>query len=182
MTDGFDFLSPGAQIPLSGVDGQTGATQALASAAYRDSALEALSAADEGMSSVKEPKVKLLRANLGEAFARAVQNRMLGAGRNELVQSFGAEPQTVVEHCLAANRIRQERDNKLTAVMAVFGLLFLPGMLIWLGAFQLRAVVRKSRDPGRDCSARWCWSWSASSPSCSFSTRRSPASGRSICG
>ncbi|MFE0628104.1 hypothetical protein ACFW3D_14185 [Streptomyces sp. NPDC058864] len=144
MTDGFDFLSPGAQIPLSGVDGQTGATQALASAAYRDSPLQTLSAADEGMSSVKEAKVKLLRANLGEAFARAVQNRMLGAGRNELVQSFGAEPQTVVEHCLAANRIRQERDNRLTAVMAVFGLLFLPGVLVWLGAFQLRAVVRKS--------------------------------------
>lgn len=144
VTDGFDFLSPGAQIPLSGVAGQTGATQALASAAYRDTALATLSGADDGMSSVKEAKVKLLRANLGEAFARAVQDRMLGAGRKELVQSFGAEPQTVVEHCLAANRIRQERDTKLTAVMAVFGLLFLPGMLVWLGAFQLRAVVRKS--------------------------------------
>ncbi|MGW3241136.1 hypothetical protein [Streptomyces sp. NPDC001070] len=144
MTDGFDFLSPGAQIPLSGVDGQTAATQALASAAYRDSPLEALSEADEGKSSVKEPKVSLLRANLGEAFARAVQNRMLGAARNELVQSFGAEPQTVVEHCLAANRIRQERDGRLTAVMVVFGLLFLPGVLVWLGAFQLRSTVRKA--------------------------------------
>lgn len=144
MTDGFDFLSPGAQIPLSGSDGQTGATQALASAAYRDTPLKALSDADSGVSSTTAPKIQLLRANLGEAFARAVQNRMLGAGRNELVQSFGAEPQTVVEHCLAANRIRQERDTKLTAVMAAFGLLFLPGTLIWLGAFQLRAAVRKS--------------------------------------
>ena len=52
---------------------------------------------------------------------------MLGAARKELVQSFGVEPQTVVEHCLAANRIRQERDTRLTVVMGVFGLLFLPG-------------------------------------------------------
>lgn len=85
----------------------------------------------------------LLEPRLGEAFARAVQVRMLGGGRNELIQSFGAEPQTVVEHCLAANRIRQERDKKLTVVMAVCGLLFLPGVLVWLGAFQLRRTIAK---------------------------------------
>jgi hypothetical protein len=73
---------------------------------------------------------------------------MLGGGRNEIIQSFGVEPQTVVEHCLAANRIRQERDARLTGVAAVFGLLFLPGVLIWLGAFQLRALIAKQESKG----------------------------------
>ncbi|WP_073499842.1 hypothetical protein [Actinacidiphila paucisporea] len=136
MTDGFDF-SPGAQIPLTGTDGETGATQALASAAYRDTPVKALLAINDA-ASVKPPRLSLFEPNLGEAFARAVQVRMLGGGRKELVQSFGVEPQTVVEHCLAANRIRQERDSRLTLVMGVFGVLFLPGLLIWLGAFQLR--------------------------------------------
>ena len=72
-------------------------------------------------------KVSLFEPNLGEAFSRAVQVRMLGGGRKPLIQSFGTEPQTVVEHCLAATRIRKERDTRLTVVMAVFGLLFLPG-------------------------------------------------------
>ncbi|MDX3077236.1 hypothetical protein ACIP98_31215 [Streptomyces sp. NPDC088354] len=144
VSNSYDFLSPGAQIPLSGADGQTAATQALASAAYRDGKLDALSEADAGMTVVTPPKLSLLQANLGEAFARAVQNRMLGAARNELVQSFGAEPQTVVEHCLAANRIRQERDNRLTGIMVVFGLVFLPGVLLWLGAFQLRSTIKKA--------------------------------------
>lgn len=147
MTDGFDF-SPGAQVPLTGIDGETGATQALASAAYRDSDVTALIGISEG-ASVKPPRLSLFQPNLGEAWSRAVQVRMLGAARNELVQSFGAEPQTVVEHCLAANRIRQERDARLTVVMGVFGLLFLPGLLIWLGAFQLRRSLAGGRLGGR---------------------------------
>ena len=149
----FDFLTPGAQVPLTGTDGQTAATQALASAAYRDQEMTALSAIDDGRpdadrptatkTAVKDPKISLFRANLGEAWGRAVQVRMLGGGRKQVVQSFGSEPQTVVEHCLAANRIRQERDARLTAVTAGFGLLFLPGLLVWLGAFQLRDSLAK---------------------------------------
>jgi hypothetical protein len=145
----FDFLSPGAQVPLSGSDGQTATTQALSSAAYRDSSLNALSKADEAKSSVQAARIKLLEPNLGEAFARAVEVRMVSAGRNEVVQSFGVEPQPVVEHCLAANRIRRERDARLTALMAVFGLLFLPGTLAWLAAFQLRRVVARTSKGGR---------------------------------
>ena len=68
---------------------------------------------------------------------------MLGAGRKPLIQSFGTEPQVVVEHCLAANRIRRERDNWLSAVMVLCGLLFLPGLLLWLLVFQLRTTVAK---------------------------------------
>ncbi|MDF9812139.1 hypothetical protein [Streptomyces sp. SPB162] len=138
---GFDF-SPGAQVPLIGTEGGTAATQALSSAAYRDSPVEDLRKANED-AVFTPPRLSLFEPNLGEAFARSVQVRMLGAARGELVQSFGAEPQSVVEHCLAANRIRQERDNKLTIVMAVFGLLFLPGVLVWLGAFQLRRSLAK---------------------------------------
>ncbi|WP_127358011.1 hypothetical protein [Actinacidiphila soli] len=155
----FDFLSPGAQVPLTGTDGQTAATQALASAAYRDErdhTVEKFVALDADKpeadripatpTEFKKGKLSLLEPRLGEAFARAVQVRMLGGDRKELIQSFGAEPQTVVEHCLAANRIRQERDSRLTLVTALFGLLFLPGVLIWFGAFQLRSTIEKARE------------------------------------
>lgn len=151
MTDGFDF-SPGAQIPLTGTDGETAATQALASAAYRDSPVTALVDINPD-AKVSAPRLSLFQPNLGEAWARAVQNRMLGASRGELVQSFGVEPQTVVEHCLAANRIRQERDRRLTILMGVFGLLFLPGVLLWLGAFQLRKSLAALRENGKKAGA-----------------------------
>ena len=108
--------------------------------------------------------VKLFRPNLGEAFSRAVQARMLGAGRKPLIQSFGTEPQVVVEHCLAANRIRQERDTWLTAVMVLCGLLFLPGLLLWLLVFQLpHARSPSARTSGPPRSAPRC-----SSPSAAF--------------
>jgi hypothetical protein len=143
----FDF-SPGAQIPLSGSGGQTAATNALASAAYRDSPVEDILKANSEWhkSEVKKGKFSLFEPNLGEAFARAVQNRMLGDDRATVIQSFGLEPQSVVEHCLAASRIRKERDTKLTAVTALLGVLFLPGLLLWLGVFQLRRTLAGAKD------------------------------------
>ncbi|MET9291925.1 hypothetical protein [Streptomyces sp. NPDC003077] len=147
--DGFDF-SPGAQVPLSGGAGQTAATQALASAAYRDGKLSDISKADSdtAKSEIKKPRLSLFEPNLGEAFARAVQVRMVGGGRKALIQSFGIEPQTVVVHCLNANRIRKARDVRLTLLMVVFGLLFLPGVLLWLGAFQLKKTLAKTGGTG----------------------------------
>ncbi|MEU1765556.1 hypothetical protein [Streptomyces rimosus] len=147
--DGFDF-SPGAQVPLSGGAGQTAATQALASAAYRDNPLSDISKADSdtAKSTIKPPKLSLFEPNLGEAFSRALQLRMLGGARGALIQSFGIEPQTVVEHCLAATRIRKIRDVKLTVLMLVFGLLFLPGVLLWLGAFQLKKLLARAQGTG----------------------------------
>jgi hypothetical protein len=147
VTNGFDF-SPGAQVPLTGGDGETGATQALASVAYRDTSMKTLVDINED-TKIKAPRLSLFEPNLGEAWSRAVTVRMLGAARNELVQSFGVEPQTVVEHCLAANRIRQERDSRLTVVMGVFGVLFLPGVLLWLGAFQLRRTLASAKAGGK---------------------------------
>ncbi|MCF6525296.1 hypothetical protein [Streptomyces sp. JJ36] len=141
---GYDF-APGAEVPLSGAAGQTAATHALASAAYRDGAVTDLVKANEE-ASVKPPKLSLFEPNLGEAFARAVQTRLLGGARKPVIQSFGIEPQAVVEHCLAANRIRRERDTRLTVVMVVFGLLFLPGVLLWLLAFQLRRSLAGAQD------------------------------------
>ncbi|MDX3533266.1 hypothetical protein PV721_02555 [Streptomyces sp. MB09-01] len=141
--DGFDFR-PGAQIPLQGGGGQTAATNALASAAYRDggkdSKLEKILTANSELhpATVKPPKLSLFEPSLGEAFCRAVEARTLGSGRKPLIQSFGADPQTVVEHCLAASRIRKERDRRLRLIMLVCGVLFLPGLLLWLGLFQLR--------------------------------------------
>ncbi|MFC6065638.1 hypothetical protein [Streptomyces ochraceiscleroticus] len=148
--DGFDF-SPGAQVPLSGGAGQTAATQALASAAYRDTPLSDISTADSdtAKSDIKKPRLSLFEPNLGEAFSRAVVVRMLGGGRKPLIQSFGTEPQTVVEHCLAANRIRKERDAKLTVLMVVFGVLFLPGVLLWFGGFQLKRILDKATSKGK---------------------------------
>ncbi|MFD5030508.1 hypothetical protein ACFWM0_08840 [Streptomyces sp. NPDC058405] len=145
--DGFDF-SPGAQIPLQGSAGQTAATQALASAAYRDSPVEEILKADNDWhkSQVKKGRFSLFEPNLGEAFSRAVQLRTLGGGRGALIQSFGMEPRSVVEHCLAANHIRKERDVKLTAVTVLSGLVFLPGLLVWLGVFQLRRTLAGAKD------------------------------------
>ncbi|MER7825082.1 hypothetical protein BCL76_107178 [Streptomyces sp. CG 926] len=141
--DGFDFR-PGAQVPLQGGGGQTAATNALASAAYRDGGKDSkldkiLTANNENHpATVKPPKISLFEPSLGEAFCRAVEARTLGAGRKPLIQSFGADPQTVVEHCLAASHIRKERDRKLRLITLVCGVLFLPGLLLWLGLFQLR--------------------------------------------
>ncbi|MFD3533151.1 hypothetical protein [Streptomyces sp. NPDC058664] len=142
-----DGFGPGAQIPLQGSGGGAGATNALASAAYRDSPLDTIKEADNELykSTVKEGKWhKLFHPDLGEAFSRAVQVRMLGGARKALIQSFGAEPQPVVEHCLAASRIRRQRDIRLTLVTLVCGVLFLPGLLLWLGVFQLRRMAAGS--------------------------------------
>ncbi|OIJ66658.1 hypothetical protein [Streptomyces mangrovisoli] len=139
----------GPQVPLTGGEAQT-ATFALASAAYRDNPIEEIKKADNEwhQSEVKPGRgwASIFRPNLGEAFARAVVDRMLGSGRAPLIQSFGAEPQVVVEHCLAANNIRRARDNKLAAVMTVCGLLFLPGLVVWLMIFQIRSVIEKGTD------------------------------------
>ncbi|MGW1767764.1 hypothetical protein ACWCQL_27390 [Streptomyces sp. NPDC002073] len=145
VADDFDFR-PGAQVPLSGASGQTAATNALASAAYRDSPTEDILKANNEWheSVVKAGKLSLFAPNLGEAFCAAVEARMLGAGRKPLIQSFGAEPQTVVEHCLAASQIRKERDHKLRLITLVCGVLFLPGTLLWVGLFQLRKTLAKS--------------------------------------
>lgn len=150
--DGFDF-SPGAQIPIQGSGGQTVATNALASAAYRDSPVETILDANSEWhkSAVKAGSSKLFKSdyfkpNLGEAFARAVQERMLGGARKALIQSFGTDPQTVVEHCLSANNLRKARDTRLTLVTVVFGVLFLPGMLAWVIAFRIRDALNKSKD------------------------------------
>ncbi|MFJ8751044.1 hypothetical protein ACIREO_17130 [Streptomyces sp. NPDC102441] len=150
--DGFDF-SPGAQIPLQGSGGQAVATNALASAAYRDSDVaEILKANSEWhKSEVKTGESKLFKSgyfkpNLGEAFSRAVQERMLGGDRKALIQSFGTDPQTVVEHCLSATRLRKARDSKLTLITAVFGFVFLPGLVLWVLAFRLRDALNKSKD------------------------------------
>ncbi|MCB5165348.1 hypothetical protein LG634_10955 [Streptomyces bambusae] len=148
VADGsFDF-SPGAQVPLSGAGGQTAATNALASVAYRDSPVEKILDANNEWheSAVKKGKLSLFAPNLGEAFCAAVEARMLGAGRKPLIQSFGAEPQTVVEHCLAASRIRKQRDRKLRLITVVCGILFLPGTLLWIGLFQLRKSLAKSEN------------------------------------
>ncbi|QEU97785.1 hypothetical protein [Streptomyces kanamyceticus] len=145
--DGFDFR-PGAQVPLSGAAGQTAATHALASAAYRDSDVDEILKAnnDWHKSEVKAGLWSLFKPSLGEAFARTVQVRMLGGGRAPLIQSFGIEPQSVVEHCLAASNIRKQRDSWLTAVMVLCGLLFLPGLLVWLAVFTIRRQVAKSEN------------------------------------
>lgn len=140
-----DFFGP--QVPRTGDEGQT-PTFALASAAYRDNeADEILKANSEWhKSEVGKPRIKLFRPNLGEAFSRAIIDRMLGSGRAPLIQSFGTQPQVVVEHALAAHRIRRERDNWLTAVTVLCGLLFLPGLLVWLLVFQIRTTMTKRDD------------------------------------
>ncbi|GGT44835.1 hypothetical protein [Streptomyces purpureus] len=141
-------FGPGAQIPLQGSDGQMAATHALASAAYRDGPVDKILEANNEWheSTVKKGKFSLFEPDLGEAFSRAVQVRLLGGARKALIQSFGTEPQPVVEHCLAATRIRKQRDTRLTLVTFLFGILFLPGLLLWLGVFQLRRTIAGASD------------------------------------
>ncbi|CAL9400765.1 hypothetical protein SUDANB176_01451 [Streptomyces sp. enrichment culture] len=140
-----DFFGP--QVPRTGDEGQT-PTFALASAAYRDNEAEEILKANNEWhkSAVGKPRIRLFRPNLGEAFSRAIIDRMLGSGRAPLIQSFGTQPQVVVEHALAAHRIRRERDNWLSAVMVLCGLLFLPGLLVWLLVFQIRTTVARRED------------------------------------
>ncbi|WP_406388671.1 hypothetical protein [Streptomyces sp. NBC_00887] len=151
-SNGFDF-SPGAQIPVQGSAGQAVATNALASAAYRDSDVsEILKANSEWHKSEVKPgdsklfKSDYFKPNLGEAFSRAVQERTLGGDRKALIQSFGTDPQTVVEHCLSATRLRKARDTRLTLVTALFGFAFLPGLILWVLAFRLRDSLNNSKD------------------------------------
>jgi hypothetical protein len=146
MTVEFGY-EDGPQVPRTGDESQK-ATFALASAAYRDNEVaEILKANNDGHeSTIKGGRFSLFRPNLGEAFSQAVVGRMIGAGRGALVQSFGVAPNVVVEHCLAANRIRRERDNKLAAATVLCGIVFLPGFLLWLLIFQLRMSVAKRDD------------------------------------
>ncbi|MBK3565262.1 hypothetical protein [Streptomyces sp. MBT62] len=136
----------GPQVPRTGDEGQT-ATFALASAAYRDNPVADIKKADNEwhQTTVNEGRkwATIFRPNLGEAFAGAVVARMLGPGRKPLIQSFGTEPQAVVEHALAANNIRRTRDNRLSMIMVLCGLLFLPGLIVWLLVFQLRSLIDK---------------------------------------
>ncbi|MFG2378281.1 hypothetical protein ACGFY9_43325 [Streptomyces sp. NPDC048504] len=136
----------GPQVPRTGDEGQT-ATFALASAAYRDNPVADIKKADNEwhQTAVNEGRkwATIFRPNLGEAFSGALVARMLGPGRKPLIQSFGTEPQSVVEHALAANNIRRARDNRLSMIMVLCGLLFLPGLVVWLLVFQLRSLVDK---------------------------------------
>ncbi|MER6399210.1 hypothetical protein ACIF6L_27935 [Kitasatospora sp. NPDC086009] len=135
-------MTPGAQIPRTDTGPQTAVTQALSSAAYRDGEVrgfvETVANATE-----KKGRFALFRPNLGEAFSRAVIGRTLGGDRKPLVPSFGIDTRQIVEHCLAAEDLRAARDRRLTTVTLVTGLLFLPGALVWLGAFQLRAWLKR---------------------------------------
>ncbi|WP_406128836.1 hypothetical protein [Streptomyces sp. NBC_00989] len=136
----------GPQVPRTGDEGQT-ATYALASAAYRDNPVGDIKKADNEwhQTAVNDGRkwATIFRPNLGEAFSGALVARMLGQGRKPLIQSFGTEPQAVVEHALAANNIRRARDNRLSMIMVLCGLLFLPGLVVWLLIFQLRSMVDK---------------------------------------
>ncbi|MET7487976.1 hypothetical protein [Streptomyces sp. NPDC005538] len=146
----------GPQVPLTGGEGQT-ATFALASAAYRDNPVADIKKADNEwhQTTVNAGRkwATIFRPNLGEAFSGALVTRLLGPGRKPLIQSFGTEPQAVVEHALAANNIRRARDNRLSMVMVLCGLLFLPGLVIWLLIFQLRSLIDKSTQKNKRAGA-----------------------------
>lgn len=141
-------MTPGAQIPRTDVGNQTAVTQALSSAAYRVgefTELEALAGV-----TVKHGKWALFRPSAGEAFSRALLDRTLPGKRKPLVPSFGTDVRLIVEHCLAAQDLRENRDRRLTMVMLVCGLLFLPGLLIWLAAFQARAYLKEHSSAARE--------------------------------
>ncbi|MEV8100405.1 hypothetical protein [Kitasatospora sp. NPDC085879] len=140
-------MTPGAQVPRTDVGPQTAVTSALSSAAYRDGSFRELE--EKLGAKLKNGRFELFRPSVGEAFSRAVIDRTLPAKRNPLVPSFGTDVRMVVEHCLAANELRHARDRQLALVSVVCGLLFLPGALVWLAAFQVRAQLKKTH-PARE--------------------------------
>ncbi|MEU8927161.1 hypothetical protein AB0D10_40645 [Kitasatospora sp. NPDC048545] len=135
-------MTPGAQIPRTDAGPQTAVTQALSSAAYRDGEIGDFVTA---VADAKEKKGRfaLFRPNLGEAFSKALVSRALGGDRKPIVPAFGVDTRQVVEHCLAAEELRNTRDRQLTTVTLVTGALFLPGTLLWLAAFQVRAWLKR---------------------------------------
>ncbi|WP_380284191.1 hypothetical protein [Kitasatospora purpeofusca] len=135
-------MTPGAQIPRTDAGPQTAGTQALSSAAYRDGDLTVEAARLDGAGANKG-RFALFAPNFGEAFSKALISRTLGGDRKPLVPAFGVETRQIVEHALAAEEIRRNRDRQLSTVSVVTGLLCLPGTLVWLGAFQLRAWLRR---------------------------------------
>ena len=124
------------QIPRTDAP-HTAVTAALSTLAYRDGPVSSLTDINDA-TGAKDGRAGLCSANLGEAFCRAVMRRTLGADRKPLVPSFGTDARLVVEHCVAAEAIRHDRDKRLTAVGFLTGFLFLPGTLIWLIAFTVR--------------------------------------------
>ncbi|MFJ4679897.1 MULTISPECIES: hypothetical protein [unclassified Kitasatospora] len=141
-------MTPGAQVPRTDVGNQTAVTQAFSSAAYRTGDVRELEALT-GVT-VKDGKFELFRPSAGEAFSRALIDRTLGGGRKPLVPSHGTDVRMVVEHCLAAQDLREARDRKLSGLSLLFGLLFLPGTLVWLGAYQVRAWLSGKKSAGLD--------------------------------
>ncbi|MFG2822781.1 hypothetical protein ACGFX4_25500, partial [Kitasatospora sp. NPDC048365] len=141
-------MTPGAQIPRTDVGNQTAVTQALSSAAYRTGEYKEL----EGLAGVKwKPgRSELFRPSAGEAFSRALIDRTLSAKRLPLVPSFGTDARMVVEHCLAAQDLRDARDRQLSLITLVFGIAFLPGALIWLAAYQAKAWLGRNQSAARD--------------------------------
>ncbi len=142
-------MTPGAQIPRTDAGPQTAVTQALASVAYRDGSVDGFVEAVQPELKRKKGRFDLFEPNLGEAYSKAVIARTLGASRKPIVPSFGTDPRMVVEHCLAAEELRAVRDRKLMLVTLLTGFLFLPGTLLWLGAFQLRLWLKKD-SPNRE--------------------------------
>ncbi|WP_051838705.1 hypothetical protein [Streptomyces sp. NRRL WC-3742] len=142
-------MTPGAQIPRTDTGPQTAVSLALASAAYRDGEVTGfVDALASG--SAKKGRFALFRPNVGEAFSRALISRTIGGGRKPLVPAFGVDTRQIVEHCLAAEELRHARDRKLSGVTVLTALLFLPGTLVWLGAFQLRAWLKRDSRRGAD--------------------------------
>ncbi|GAA2992656.1 hypothetical protein GCM10020229_01410 [Kitasatospora albolonga] len=140
-------MTPGAQIPRTDVGPQTAVTQLLSSVAYRDGDVKDLEKLP-GVT-VNGGKNLLFRPSVGEAYAKAIIARTLGAGRNPLVPSFGTDTRMVVEHCLAAEELRNARDRQLQVITLLTGVLFLPGTLIWLAVFYGRIWLKRKSPANR---------------------------------
>jgi hypothetical protein len=138
-----DIHAPGAQIPRP-TSGHTGPTKVLSAAAYRPGRRSGFTGLPD--TKWKNAKFTLFEPDFGEAYTRAVLRRMLGDGRTHrkpLVPSFATDARMVTEYCLEAKELRRRRDRKLTGILLLFGLPFLPGTLLWLAIFQVRRMVNK---------------------------------------
>ena len=166
----------GAGAAARATAGQTAATYALASAAYRDNPVEEILKANNEWhkSAVKAGRklVKLFRAEPGRGVlpggaATACWAAAASRSSSPSAPSRRRSSSTAWRPTASAG----SRDTWLTAVMVLCGLLFLPGLLLWLLVFQLRTHDRQARrTSGPARSAPPCSSASASSPCSSCSS------------
>ena len=154
---------PGRRSRSRAPPGQTAATHALASAAYRDSADRRHPQGQQRVAQVRGEEAASCRSS-----SRTWARRSPGPCRCGMLGGARKRAHPVLRHRAADRSSSTAWRRPASArsatpgspcVMVLFGLLFLPGLLLWLLVFQLRRTIagRAGQAGGRARHGR-CWS------------------------